>query len=321
MLQRIRLARRSEKGQIVVLFALLLVIMVAMVGLVLDGGSALAQRRDEQNASDLAALAGANTYLLTADTNAAITAARAVAQENGYTHGSGNMTVDVSVNTSAATVTVYINAPHENSFGGVIGFDTWDVATTATALAGIPDGAEGPAPMSFSIDVFNSDGTPKAQFADKNSPFAFGEVSNDDAPTGPGDFAWTNYGTGNVNTNDVEDILDGDLVISKTINFGEYIGQHNSGEHTALFDKTQDCDSHGSVNKCLAGTDVPVPIVDHNGNFQGWATFHVVSAEGGSVKKVNGYFKSGFISNRLTVGCTINTCPRYLGTWSLKLID
>lgn len=306
----------------IVLFGLLLVIMVAMVGLVLDGGSALAQRRDEQNAADLAALAGANTYLLTNDTNAAVAAARALADENGYPHGSDGVTVDVTVDTTnGAAVTVDINAPHHNNFGSVVGFESWQVATTATALSGIPDTVEGAGPMTFSIEVFNADGTPKSQYADPDNPFGFGDTNNH-APTGPGDFAWTNYGTGNVNTNDVESILSRDLVITKTIAFGEYIGQHNNGNHTALFDKVQECAHQGSVNQCLSGLDVPVPVVDSNGNFQGWATFHVTSASGGSDKKINGYFKSPFLAQRLSVGgCSVTDCPRFLGSYVLKLID
>ena len=46
-----------QRGQILVLFALSLVAIIAAVGLVLDGGSAFAQRRSEQNAADVAALA------------------------------------------------------------------------------------------------------------------------------------------------------------------------------------------------------------------------------------------------------------------------
>ena len=115
------------------------------------------------------------------------------------------------------------------------------------------------------------------------------------------DFAWTNYGTGNVDTNEVANIIDGDLTINKTLQFGEYIGQHNNGNHTALF---TDVDNH------LAGTEFPVPIVDHNGNFQGWATFHVTSAVGGSQKDVNGYFVSPFLSARLTVGDQCLLQPR-----------
>ena len=46
-----------------VLFTLALVAIIAMVGLILDGGGAFAQRRGQQNAADLAALAGADALL------------------------------------------------------------------------------------------------------------------------------------------------------------------------------------------------------------------------------------------------------------------
>ena len=55
--------RERERGQILVLFALSAVAIISMVGLVLDGGGTFAQRRDEQNGSDLASLAGANAYM------------------------------------------------------------------------------------------------------------------------------------------------------------------------------------------------------------------------------------------------------------------
>ena len=54
----------------------------------------------------------------------------------------------------------------------------------------------------------------------------------------------------------------------------------------------------------------------------GWATFHVNSATGGSAKHINGYFLSSFESARLTItGCAANACPRYLGSYVLKLTD
>ena len=96
----------------------------------------------------------------------------------------------------------------------------------------------------------------------------FGET-NGDVPTTQLDLAWTNYGTGNVNTSEVSDIITGGLDITRTMAYGQYIGQHNNGNHTALF---QDVDNH------LSGLDMPVAIVDNNGNFMGWATFHVNSA-------------------------------------------
>ena len=75
---------RATDGQIIVIFALALVAMIAMVGLVLDGGSTFAQRRGQQNAADLAALAGANDYLVNGDKPTAIITAQTVAAANGY---------------------------------------------------------------------------------------------------------------------------------------------------------------------------------------------------------------------------------------------
>ena len=67
---------------------------------------------------------------------------------------------------------------------------------------------------------------------------------------------------------------------------------------------------------------MPVAVVDNNGNFMGWATFHVTSASAGSSKHVRGYFMSSFTSARLRVSsCAANACPRYLGTYVLKLSD
>ena len=50
---------RTERGQILALFALSATVLVLAVGLVIDGGNALYERRASQNASDFAALAGA----------------------------------------------------------------------------------------------------------------------------------------------------------------------------------------------------------------------------------------------------------------------
>ena len=49
---------RNERGQMVVIVALALTTLIAMAGLVIDGGMALSNRRQVQNAADSAALAG-----------------------------------------------------------------------------------------------------------------------------------------------------------------------------------------------------------------------------------------------------------------------
>ena len=83
-------------------------------------------------------------------------------------------------------------------------------------------------------------------------------------------------------------IIKGDTTINKTLAFGEYIGQHNNGNHTTLY---------SDVNTLPERSRRPGPIVDHNGNFLGWATFHVISADGGSAKHINGYFVSSFVNH------------------------
>ena len=55
-----------------------------MTGLAIDGGSAFSQRRDQQTAADLAALAGANDYLINNDEPQATARAQAVATSNGF---------------------------------------------------------------------------------------------------------------------------------------------------------------------------------------------------------------------------------------------
>jgi Flp pilus assembly protein TadG len=301
-------SRRAEGGQILIVFALSILVIIGMVGLAMDGGATFAQRRDQQTATDLAALAGANDYLLSNTSAEAIDRARTVSAANGFTHGSGSTNIGVTISTSnGVEVTVDIASDHTNSFLGALGMRTWPVSTTATALAGFPDNAAGAGPFIFSIGAFNDDGTPKYQ-----TPTTFGE-GNSAVPTSPLDFAWTNYGTGNVNTTDVDNIIKGSLVIDKTIAYGEYIGQANSGSHNFLYD---------DVNTYDLNQDFPVAVVDGNGNFMGWATFHVIGAVGGSTKQITGYFEASFTSSRLTVSsCAAGACPRYLGSYVLKLTE
>ena len=304
-------ARPAEPGQILVLFALAAVAMIAMVGLVLDGGAAFAQRRSEQNAADMAALAGANAYLNTSGSPAvrsaaAINAARSSATGNGFTDGVNGAAVSVAVTLlyEGAETRVTVTSPHSNGFARIppLGQDHWDVSVTAAARSGVINTAYGAAPWIMNIDAFNSDGTPKYG---PGNPQSFGEA-NGDYPVSATDIAWTDYnGYNNVNTNEVSGIIQGTNVVTATIAIDQYIGQHNDGNHTALYDE---------VDTFMAGADVPVPIVgpgpcDPNGQpdgcFKGWAIFHVVSAEGGSNKTITGYFTGEFIGSPLSIGsCT-----------------
>lgn len=322
-------------GQIIVLFALSALVIVAMVGLVLDGGDTFAQRRHQQNAADLAATAGANAYVNTSGgvgtrTAAAIAAARSTATRNGYTDGTDGDVVNVSTSllSAGATIRVDISSPHTNNFARVIpGMGSWTVSVTAAAIGGAIDTAVGSAPWIMHIDAFNANGSPKYT---KGNPRDFGEA-NGDYPVSALDLAWTDFnGANNVNSSEVRGIIDGSNVVTATIGFDQYIGQHNQGNHTTLY---------GAVDSELRGRDVPVPIVGpcpapnqaNEGCFKGWAMFHVISASGGSSKTIRGYFLDDVVRQPLTVGeCTAamqaaGTCgvivPNVFGQYAVRLSD
>ena len=247
--------RRNSRGQIVPLFALGLIAIVAGVGLVIDTGFAFAQRRDQQNAADLAAFAGANALLNGKDASAA---AQASSASNGFQHQVDDVSVTVTV--QPTTVRVDITAPHDNYFAGVVpGQGSWDVSVSATALAGIPTKFVGVAPFTLSQDVFDPvTGLPFANFT-VPSDYTKTQGSGSDAPIAFNNMAWTNLGTGNVSTPDVKNVLDGSAPINADLRLNQYIGQQNNGVHNALFDSNSQ--NQASVNTTLAGSNVAVPII------------------------------------------------------------
>ena len=89
--------RRRERGQVLVIFALGLVAIVAMVGLVLDGGDTFVRKRDQQNVADHAAMAAGYAYAMSnGSSSAAATAAWNTASSNGYTNLSNGVSISVS---------------------------------------------------------------------------------------------------------------------------------------------------------------------------------------------------------------------------------
>ena len=324
-----------ERGQILVIFVLALVAIIAGVGLVIDGGFAFAQRRAEQNAADLGAFAGANALLNGANPTAA---ARAAAAANGYNNGTGGVSVNVGV--TSTTVKVDISGPHANYFAGVVGQPTWDVSVTATALAGIPKKFSGVAPFILSQDIFDPiTGLPYNIFT---VPVDFEKTTGQgsDVPLGAYNLAWTNLGTGNVSSKDIKDALDGTAPINAALAINDYIGQQNNGVHNDLFDTNSA--NQPSINTTLAGKDVAVPIVGpptaghthcndgtHDvGCFRGWALFHVVSATkrgSGDEGTITGYFKTGITRSASADNvCAVSdaTCAGfYHGIFVIKLID
>ncbi len=325
--------RRTARGQIVVIFALALVSIIAGVGLVIDGGFTFAQRRAEQNAADLAALAGADALL---NGQNATTAALATTAQNGFAHGVGGVTVGVTV--TSKTVKVDVGAPHRNYFAGVVGMTSWPVDVTATALTGIPTRFIGLAPFILSQEAFDPVTGLPFEIYTHPTDFTKTQGQGSDQPLTVLNMAWTNLGTGNVSTNDVKSILDGSAPLNADLALNDYIGQKNNGVHNALFDSS----SQPSINTTLAGLDVAVPIVGppvpgqtfcndgtHDvGCFRGWALFHVVSANkngGGEEGTITGYFLTGITRSASADDvCAISdsSCAGFFhGTYVVKLID
>ena len=121
-----------------VLFAGGALVLFIVAALAFDTGMILVQRRDEQNAADAAALAGAR-YVITSQARA-IAAARDIARQNGFDDTDPTQVVDVHIPPIhglyaglGGFIEVDIQDTRESIFGGVIGRGTWPVSASAVA--------------------------------------------------------------------------------------------------------------------------------------------------------------------------------------------
>jgi Flp pilus assembly protein TadG len=302
---------RGERGQVLVLFTIAAVAIIAMVGLVIDGGWTFVQRRDEQNVSDAAAMAGGYAYINSNyDAATAIAAAKNNAAANGYQDGINGVQVDVTV--SGSNIVVNVTKPHQNYFAGIVGFSQWDVSATATVEAGIPNAAEGAMPI-----IFNKD-APDAHGYGSSHEFSF-----DEPPSGPqsiplddATFNWTVFCTANgnscnANTNQVSDLINGHNTNPQTVDIGMDIDPLNAGSHTALF----------SDLAAFIGQDFPVAIVNDAGEFQGLALFHLTGSVGGSTKQVSGYFVGPIKGHGFKIVPGVAAGSHSYGNYALDLIN
>jgi hypothetical protein len=209
----------GQRGQVIVLFAGGLIVVVLLVGLVVDGGYGLAQRRASQNAADFAALAGARVVAqwIAGDavngTDATVRAAitRSVAANGGtavtfgapngpqYVGSNGGVLGYVgsgSIPSGAAGVRVRSSRSWRPFFLGAIGVNNWTASAEATARGGYA--ATGPGTGVFPAGI--------AQAFFEAFPFCSGPVSTDpNSPcyprqltpgnlNVPGGFGWLSFG-------------------------------------------------------------------------------------------------------------------------------
>ena len=140
-------SRTSERGQVLVLFAGGVLALLVVAALAFDVGMLLLERRDQQDAADAAALAGAR-FIFEADCNAgtgwactrARAAATAVALENGFDDADAAQSVQVHIPAIHGRydrlpnfVEVEIGSQRPSIFAGVLGKTQWPVGTFAVA--------------------------------------------------------------------------------------------------------------------------------------------------------------------------------------------
>ncbi|MBI3748589.1 MAG: hypothetical protein HY262_07070 [Chloroflexi bacterium] len=302
-----------------VIFALILVVMTALVGLVIDGGSAFAARRDMQNVADSATMAAAYSCVNTKSTASATAAGLANAAANGYTNGSGGVTVSITYPTGSCqdsdpstTVMASVSGPHRNYFSGIVGMPTWTVSTTATALtSGAPNGAAGAMPIIFNKKAVGKYGWGPSAEKDYDEP----GQGNQDVPQTDLTFNWTvfcaaNGNPCNANSNLVDDLINGQVTSTIVVTVNELIGPLNAGAHTSLF----------SDLAKYVGEDYPVAIVDDSGAMVGWAYFHITGSVGGSTKQISGYFQGPVNPKDLQVVANGGTAANF-GAYSVRLVN
>ncbi|HET9852408.1 MAG TPA: pilus assembly protein TadG-related protein [Candidatus Limnocylindrales bacterium] len=139
-------ATARERGQVLVLFAGGVLTLLIVAALAFDVGMMLLERRDQQNAADAAALAGAR-YVFEPDCVAptwtcteARAAAISVALANGYDDADPSESVAIQIPADNGRyiglpnfIEVDINAERPSIFGGVIGQGVWPVSVFAVA--------------------------------------------------------------------------------------------------------------------------------------------------------------------------------------------
>ena len=165
--------KRGERGQVIVLFTLALAALLLFVGLAVDGGYALVQRRAVQNAADFAAIAGTRIVgeSLTgkpvgAGTDANVLSAiqSILAANNGlledarYVSATGASLGSVgggSIPSGSQGVVVNANVTWRPFFLGIIGVSGWTAGAGATAISpGVSSG--GVMPVGIQDSAFNA---------------------------------------------------------------------------------------------------------------------------------------------------------------------
>jgi Flp pilus assembly protein TadG len=108
----------GERGQVIVLLALLMIVLLGFAGLAIDGGNVLTQRRRAQNAADNAALSYALKRNQGQIDSTAATSMNTILSANGYVNGQANTSTSYSTTTTSTggTVTLVLTSTVPTAF-------------------------------------------------------------------------------------------------------------------------------------------------------------------------------------------------------------
>jgi Flp pilus assembly protein TadG len=321
-----RPSRERQQGQVMVLFILGIFAIIGMVGLVIDGGSVFAQRRDQQTAADLAAMAGAGAYLNATGTQAereayAESVASAVAAANGYTEdGANGIALDftMSVGSFYHEAVVNLAKPHRNNFAAILGMPTWQVGVTATARSTFQaNGARGAMPLMFNEEAFPGAICNDAVEVCTPTVYQLPGTGTEDVPQDATSFNWTVFCTANgeecnVNSSETSQLINGEGE-NTVIYLDDTIAPLNAGEHADLFGENDLAQKVGMM--------FPVPIVEDDGTAVGWAYFKLISIEGSPDRVITGYFVSPVNGEELVVNGGHTNGTLFTGAYSVRLTN
>jgi Flp pilus assembly protein TadG len=163
---RLRSLARREDGQALVFSVLLLTVLLGVASLVVDGGSALLQRRNQQGVADSAALAGVRDLPLS--TLTADATARNYATTQNSADGSvvdqvvvtGNNTASCdggfgAVALGAQSVCVVVHSDTPGVFSKLFGINIWKASARAVAQTSQVTGLGGWLPLGVRSGAFN----------------------------------------------------------------------------------------------------------------------------------------------------------------------
>jgi Flp pilus assembly protein TadG len=307
---------RNESGQVMVLTALFMVVMVGMTAFVVDVGSWFRAQRATQSTVDAAALAGAQA--LPGDTTTASSFAISYGSKNGGGIAGANITF-ASKYEPNDTIRVSTTNAAPGFFSKIFGLGSVTVHAHASALTGVPQQAEYVAPIVVNIShpdlsgpgcptgCFGPNYQTTLQLGKNGTPGAFDLLNLNEGQT-----------NGTVGASEIADWIQNGF--SKYLPLGGYFSDPGAKYNGNQID---------NALNARVGTDLLFPVYDtlvlqgSNATYHviAWVGFHLLPGSGlqGNTGTLIGYFTKVIWQGILPASGPDNIPDR--GAYSVALVD